>query len=216
MREPGRRAARLTPQNKSQEADDGKASDRGPGGLPDLVGGTRSDGADHIHELDEHLELEHDQHLDATPSTTSTTFPNVCAGRTCTDRPPPAFLAGATGEVALEEGSYCWKSPIPNTEGHVMGLCGDTLAKVPDPILVVRAGETLTLRFGGAMTPTEVVLRRGEQSTSLPAGNPVRFVTNLPAGVHEVYFSTRWHQGDAVYLVRLDVRSAPRPLALTG
>ena len=148
--------------------------------------------------------------------TTSTTFPALCAGRVCTDRPPPAFLAGVNGEVALEEGSHCWTPPVPNTQGQHLFLCADELAKVPDPILRVRAGETLTLRFGAAMTPTAVAFRRGEQSTALTAGNPVRFPANLPVGVHELYFSTRWHQGDAAYLVRLDVRAAPRPLALTG
>jgi hypothetical protein len=148
--------------------------------------------------------------------TTSTTLANFCAGRVCTGRPPPAFLAGVNGEVALEEDSSCWSTPLPNAPGHVVGLCGDELDKVPDPILRIRAGETLTLRFGAAMTPTSIVLHRGTQSTPISAGNPARFVANLPVGVHEVFFSTRWYQGDASYLVRLDVRAAPRPLALTG
>ena len=149
-------------------------------------------------------------------STTSTTVPNPCAGRVCTDAPPPAFLAGVNGEVRLDDGSYCWQVPSPTVPGGFTGLCLDKIAKVPDALLRVQAGETLTLRFGAAMTPTVVTLELGTQQAPLAAGNPVRFVADLPVGIHEVRVFTRWPQGDASYTVRLDVRAAPRPIALTG
>ena len=157
-------------------------------------------------------------------STTSTTIADVnpCAGRQCTENPPAAFLAGVNGEVRLDEGSYCWSSPTPNAQGQFSARCVDKIARTPDAVLRVRAGEHLTLRFA-AMAPTEVSLERNGQSRALTAGNPVRFVADLPVGVHEVRFFTKWAQGSASHAVRLDVRAAttaptsdPRPLALTG
>ena len=157
-------------------------------------------------------------------STTSTTIADVnpCAGRQCTETPPAAFLAGVNGEVQLDEGGYCWSSPGPNAQGQFSARCVDKIAKTPDAVLRVRAGETLTLRFA-AMAPTEVSLETNGQSWALTAGNPVRFVADLPVGVHEVRFFTKWAQGSASHAVRLDVRAAttaptsgPRPLALTG
>ena len=94
-----------------------------------------------------------------------------------------------------------------------MGICLDRLAFEPDAVLVVQQGETLTLRFS-AMTPTEVHLQRGDQSTPLIASNPVRFTADFPAGSsHVVSFFTRWLQGDASYVVRLNVRAAGAPPA---
>ena len=149
-------------------------------------------------------------------ATTSTTIANPCTGQVCTAEPPAAFLAGSRGEVALERGSYCWQTFTPNPQGLVGGLCADRAAFDPDARLVVASGETLSLRFS-AMTPTQILLQRGETSTPLTAGNPARFVVNLPIGVHTVAFFTRWLQGDASYYVRLDVRAASTGrIALTG
>ena len=149
-------------------------------------------------------------------STTSTTVANPCTGRICTEDPPPAFLAGGNGEVPLDPSGFCWHSPRPNAQGHIEARCAHPLPPVPGAILVVRTGETLTLRFAGAMVPTAVVLERGNVSTPLTAGNPVRFPVELPVGVYQVTFSSRWLQGSATHIVRLNVRAAPRPLALTG
>jgi hypothetical protein len=149
-------------------------------------------------------------------TSTSTTVVNPCAGQICTDRPPPAFLSGPNGEVALDEGGSCWRSPQPNAAGQLTAVCVD---KVPsgDPValLVVTAGETLTLRFG-SMVPTEVVFVDDGRSTALTPGNPIRLDANLSVGIHRIAVLTRWLQGDASYGLRLDVRTAGRPLALTG
>ena len=155
-------------------------------------------------------------------STTSTTFPNPCAGgRPCADRPPDALLSGVSGEVRLDRGSSCWTRPNPDLPGGFVSLCADVFDRVPDSLLVVRVGETLSLRFDTTMTPTFLQLERGGQATQLTPGNPARFAATLPVGVHVVHFFTRWSQGDAGYSVRLDVRAAttaspPRVLALTG
>jgi hypothetical protein len=154
-------------------------------------------------------------------STTSTTFPNPCAGRPCTDQPPAALLSGVNGEVRLDRGSTCWTRPNPDVPGGFVSFCADVFDQVPDALLVVRAGETLSLRFDTVLSPTFVQLDREEQSTQLTPGNPARLVADLPLGVQVVHFFTRWSQGDASYSVRLDVRAAttaqdPRPLALTG
>ena len=158
----------------------------------------------------------------STSSTTSTTFPNPCAGRPCTDQPPAALLSGVNGEVRLDRGSSCWTRPNPDVPGGFIGVCADVFDRVPEALLVVRAGETLSLRFETTLSPTFVQLNRGEQATQLTPGNPARFVADLPVGIHVVHFFTRWSQGDASFSVRLDVRASsttasdPRPLALTG
>ena len=155
-------------------------------------------------------------------STTSTTFPHPCAGRPCTDHPPAALLSGVNGEVRLDQGSACWTRPNPDLPGGFVTLCADVFDRAPEALLVVRAGETLSLRFETALSPTFVQLDRGGQSTQLTPANPARFVADLPVGVHVSHFFTRWSQGDASFSVRLDVRAAstsasdPRPLALTG
>ncbi len=152
-------------------------------------------------------------------TTTTTTLPNPCAGQPCTARPPDAFVAGFNGEVRLDNGSFCWRNPVPDG----VGLCADSPLRDPDAVLVVRAGETLALRFATAMSPTFVQLERGGQTTALTPGNPVRFGADLPVGSHVVRFFTRWLQGDMSYSVRLDVRAAGAPatptrgnIALTG
>ena len=148
-----------------------------------------------------------------TGSTTTTTAPpvvNPCDGQPCTAEPPRAVLSGTHGEVALDRGSYCWRGPDVDANGNIIVGCVDIVASEPDAELVVQAGETLSLRFG-SMTPSEVSMQRDETSTSLDAGNPVRFVADLPAGSHVVSFLTRWSQGDASYRVRLVVRATARP-----
>ena len=159
----------------------------------------------------------------STIATTTTTLANPCVGQPCTARPPDAFVAGVNGEVRLDGGSFCWSSPAPDANGNFVGLCADTLLRDPDAVLVVRAGETLTLRFATAMSPTFVQLERGGQTTALTPGNPVRFGADLPVGSHVVRFFTRWLQGDMSYNVRLDVRATGAPatptrgrIALTG
>ena len=152
-------------------------------------------------------------------ATTTTTLANPCVGQPCTARPPDAFLSGVNGEVRLDGGSSCWSSPVPDG----VGVCIDVLAREPDAVLVVRAGETLTLRFATAMSPTFVRLERGGQPTALTPGNPVRFGADLPVGSHVVHISTGWLQGDMHYSVRLEVRATGAPatpsrgrIALTG
>lgn len=148
-------------------------------------------------------------------STTSTTVTNPCAGQVCTDRPPPAFLSGLAGEVALDDGGYCWRSPQPNAQGFLTAVCADVIGVEPRALLLVTAGEMLTLRFG-SMVPTEVVFVDDGRSTALTPGNPIRFDANLSVGVHQIAILTKWLQGDAAYRLRLDVRAGGRPIALTG
>jgi hypothetical protein len=158
---------------------------------------------------------------------------NPCDTQPCSADPPAAFLSGASGEVRLDQGSSCWRSPAPNAQGQFIGRCLDTINREPDALLVVQAGETLTLRFA-ALTPTDVSLQHDNQTTPLAASNPVRFqvgpaVGIQSSGVQVVGFFTRWLQGDASYGVRLDVRPATAqpgtapparpgtgPLSLTG
>jgi hypothetical protein len=154
-------------------------------------------------------------------ATTSTTQPNPCTGQPCTERPLAAFLAGVNGEVRLDAGGFCWQSPTPNAQGIIGTLCATVDLPEPPVTLVVRRGETLTLRFDAAGAPTRVTLRENDVPTPLAAGNPVRFPADYAVGFHTVDVSTLWLQGDMNYRVRLDVRAAATPragtsIALTG
>ena len=160
-------------------------------------------------------------------STTSTTVVNPCTGQPCTDLPPVATLTGSAGDVRINPFGYCWRLPAPVPGGPVTQCLVATPA--PDaevPVgLVVRRGETLSLRFAATMTPTEVLLQRGDvpgvAPVPLTAANPTSFVADLPVGTYYVVFKTKWNQGDVDYRLKVEVRapataSEPRVLALTG
>ncbi len=158
-------------------------------------------------------------------TTTSTTIVNPCTGQPCTVDPPVATLSGSGGDVPLNMTSACWRAPVFGAEGPVARCLAATLAPFESiPVgLVVRNGETLTLRFAIGMAPTEVVLQRGEASTPLTPANPTTFVANLPVGVYLISFNTKWNQGNASYFLKVDVRAAAGPasptrgtIALTG
>ena len=149
-------------------------------------------------------------------ATTSTTQPNPCAGQPCTEQPPQAYLAGVNGEVRLDAGGFCWRRPAPDAQGNIVGLCTSVTPADPPVTLVVGRGETLTLRFDGPGAPTQVTLRENDVATPLAAGNPVRFAADYSVGFHILDVATVWLQGDVHYRVRLDVRAAPRTIALTG
>lgn len=158
-------------------------------------------------------------------STTSTTVVNPCTGQPCTVDPPVATLSGSGGDVRLDPFGYCWRAPTPTAQGLITKCLAP--ARAPDadiPVrMVVRKGETLSLRFGIAMSPTEVRLVAGnEGQRTLTPANPTAFVADLAVGVYELSFQTKWNQGDVSYFLKVDVRAAaptasdPRPLALTG
>ncbi len=148
-------------------------------------------------------------------STTSTTRVNPCAGQPCTADPPAATLSGSGGTARLfPEG--CWREIVGDlTKCLISARALDVPAG-----LVVRNGETLTLRFETTLLPREVVLLNGENqpgaSTALTPTNPTTFVANLPVGIDFIGFTTKWNQGDVSYSLKVDVRAEPRPLALTG
>src|SRR4051812_21780034 len=100
----------------------------------------------------------------STSTSTSVPFVHPCTLQPCTAQPPQAFLSGSGGEVRLDQGSSCWSSP-PDAEGRFSSVCADATARVPDALLVVRAGETLSLRFS-ALTPPWSSSRR-----QTPAGD---------------------------------------------
>jgi hypothetical protein len=157
----------------------------------------------------------------STSSTTSTTAVNPCTGQPCTVDPPVATLAGSGGEVRLDPLGFCWREI-----GGQLTHCRSAALALDIPVgLVVRTGETLTLRFAAPMAPTKVVLQRADQpgvaSTALTPANPTVFVADLPVGVYAINFQTLWNQGDVGYRLKIDVRapataSDPRSLALTG
>jgi hypothetical protein len=152
-------------------------------------------------------------------STTSTTRVNPCTGQPCTADPPEATLSGSGGSARLfPEG--CWQEIV----GELTKCVISARALDPPVGLVVRTGETLTLRFDTTLLPREVILHQENQpgaGTVLTPANPTTFVADLPVGVYFISFTTKWAQGDVGYSLEIDVRAAtpaqdPRPLALTG
>lgn len=160
-------------------------------------------------------------------STTSTTVVNPCTGQPCTDLPPVATLSGSAGDVRIESFGNCWRLPAPVAGQGLVTRCviGTPAPEASVPVgLVVRRGETLTLRFAINMAPTEVLLQRSDvaeaPAVALTAANPTSFVADLPVGTYFVTFRTKWNQGDVEYRVKVEVRAAtasePRIIALTG
>jgi hypothetical protein len=147
-------------------------------------------------------------------STTSTTRANPCTGQPCTADPPVATLSGSAGDVRLDPFGYCWREIVGDlTRCQVPALALDI------PVgMVLRSGETLTLRFATTLLPSEVVLQSGGQRTALTPTNPTSFVVDLPVGVQIITFQTQWFQGDVSYFLKVDVRAQtqPRVLTLTG
>jgi len=161
------------------------------------------------------------------PATTSTTAVNPCLGQPCTADPPVATLSGTGGNVRMTSFNFCWRDPVFAVDGPRSRCTIGALAPFESiPVgLVVRSGETLTLRFDTIMTPTAVALVRGDQTTALTARNPTESTASLPVGTYLVSFDTKWIQGDVGYLLKVEVRAAtagpatPRtggPIALTG
>jgi hypothetical protein len=148
-------------------------------------------------------------------STTSTTRVNPCTGQPCTVDPPVATLSGSGGSVRLTSFDYCWREVVGE-----LTKCLIAARALDVPVgLVVRAGETLTLRFDTTLLPREVVLHRENQTgagTALSPTNPTTFVADLPVGIYFISFTTKWNQGDVTYSLKVDVREQARPLALTG
>lgn len=127
-----------------------------------------------------------------------------------------ATLSGSGGNARLGPFSACWRDMTGDTT-----TCLAAAVSLDEPVgLVVGTGETLTLRFDTTMRPSEAVLLRGDQPganpTVLTPANPTTFVADLPVGVYAISFQTKWTQGDVTYRIKVDVRAAPRPLALTG
>jgi hypothetical protein len=150
-----------------------------------------------------------------TTSSSSTTAPassttTTTAGGAGTGRPPVATLASAADEVTALQGSYCW----PQSNG-MTSLCADHLFLDPTDALAVSQGETLTLRFQTATSPTTISLQRFDrpngptlETLTVPAGNPARFRADLPTGVWILVAFTEWDEGDATYFFKVDVRGA--------
>ncbi|MFP5318620.1 MAG: hypothetical protein ACLGI2_10040 [Acidimicrobiia bacterium] len=168
----------------------------------------------------------------APTSTTTTTTVNPCPADGCGQEPPAAILSGSRGEVAGEQGSYCWS---PGPEGP--GRCADFLFRDPATALTVVRGEPLTLRFLTAEAPTEVKVFRHErvgrqfeplfaaEERTLAASNPTTLRADFPVGTSWLVVSTRWQQGSSVSFFEVDVRpqaharpatATPARLALTG
>jgi hypothetical protein len=158
-------------------------------------------------------------------STTSTTLP--CPPERCSAAPPGAVLSGSKGQVAGDQGSYCWAGGPGRP-----AVCRDSVFLDPAAALNVTRGELLTLRFGTEAAPSELMLYRHDQldghrqpvfagtASSLTASNPSTVRADFPEGTFWLVVASKWSQGSSVTFFKVNVKSAaarqPVPLALTG
>lgn len=133
-------------------------------------------------------------------STTTTTPPPVTADAD----PPAAILAGASGEVQAELGSFCWSPP-----GAMGGRCVDKSAAPTGPTLTVTRGTTLTVRFTTGLPLTQLVVRRNGVEVPVTGADPSRFRADLPPGTYQLGIFARFSAGDASYGFRLRVTAPP-------
>ena len=141
----------------------------------------------------------------AQTATTTTVAPfsdPACVLFECPPRPPAAFLASAGGEIQADGSSFCW------AVGGGLGLCADSDYREPSQALAVEQGETLLLRFAVRNAPASVAVR--------PVLNDGTDVADFPPGPTVLFIVTEWHQGDASYVVKLNVRAAPAPPSAAG
>ena len=153
-----------------------------------------------------------------TTSSTTTSSTTTTAPAPTTDADPPAaFLAGGSGEVTGELGSYCWAPP-----GGTAGRCVDKIAPPTGPTLSAARGETLTLRFATGLPLTELSAARDGTELALTQANPSQFRVDLPPGTYQLLVSARFSAGSAGYGFRLRVTAPPAiptpatNVALTG
>lgn len=154
----------------------------------------------------------------STAPMTSTTLGDLCTGQSCIAGPPEAFLVGAARDIRLGLAESCWRDGTPG------GVTKCTSALLTQPAVVVGSGETFSLRFATDLAPTGASLSVGGVTTALDAGNPMAIPVEFPTGTDTITVATRWLQGDARYLVTLDVRPPaappaeprPRAVSLTG
>ena len=156
----------------------------------------------------------------AQTATTTTVAPfsdPACVLFECPPRPPAAFVAGDGGQIQADGSSFCWGVPGDG------GLCADSHYQEPSQALAVQQREPLRLRFAIRNAPTFVAARpvigaAGDVGDSIPVagGNPSGFVADFPPGPTVLFIVTDWHQGDASYVVKLNVRAAPAPPSAPG
>ena len=157
-------------------------------------------------------------------TTTSTTVVNPCASQPCTEGLPVATLSGSAGDIRLNPFSSCWRLPTPVPGHGLVTQCLAAAVSLDDPVQwIVRRGERLTLRFATPLSPTEILLQRGDQAvatTPLTLANPTSFVADFPVGPVVLNIRTKWNQGNVDYRLKVEVRAAtatePRRIALTG
>ena len=133
-------------------------------------------------------------------TTTTTTQPVTTADAD----PPGAFLAGASGEVRGELGSYCWSPP-----GGTAGRCVDKIALPTGPTLTVARGETLTLRFGTGLPLSGLTVQNDGAELAVSQANPAQFRADLAPGSYQLLVSARFSAGSAGYGFRLRVTAPP-------
>ncbi|MGH9223867.1 MAG: hypothetical protein ACRD2W_08815 [Acidimicrobiales bacterium] len=138
------------------------------------------------------------------------------------------MLAAASGTQEAVYGGSCWRI-VPPSQFPAPIRCTSVLLADPFPRapLVVRPGETLTLRFEPPIRPSEVTIWRSatitDQATPLftaPAQSPTTFAANFPTGDSIVLAMVRFSQGLVPYHFAVTVRplttATDAPIAFTG
>jgi hypothetical protein len=108
-----------------------------------------------------------------------------------TPAPSPIALVSTSGEQLAVQGSYCARS-------GTQGVCGDTAYPAPTSLSVVRPGETVRLRVGGATSVDLELYRFGCHRTVLrrAATHGGSWNVDLAPGVYEALVFARLRDGD--------------------
>ena len=134
----------------------------------------------------------------AVPGTTPTT------ARTSLTSPPVSTMRSSDGQVAGEQGSYCW-------EGDGRSLCADSADIDPAQTLRVPQGSALELRWAIEEQPVSVQAKYTEGTQWLdvtpapPTANPSTFTSTLAPGTYRIAVFSQWSRGDVTHFYKVEV-----------
>jgi hypothetical protein len=128
---------------------------------------------------------------------------------------PSVSLASHAGSVSGTPGSSCWKS------GNGGGLCMDSFDGIdPEPVLVVNAGEPLTLHWDREDAPRELQVQMADRydadefkPVTVAKNNPTTFAAPTTPRSYWIIVSSWWPEGDSSDAFEISVSGYVSPTA---
>lgn len=141
-----------------------------------------------------------------TAATTATTAARTTptTARTALTSPPVGTMRSSDGQVAGEQGSYCW-------QGDGQSLCSDSADIDPAQTLRVRQGSSLELRWAIEEQPVSVQAKstQGTQWVDVtpapPNANPATFTPTFAPGTYRIAVFSQWSRGDVTHFYKVEV-----------